>query len=125
MTGAELTFAWVMIAAVACLVSRWLRILRRAMPRRFICYYYFISWWHWSLGIHFDPYYPQIEIHLPGGFIRVGLADDLRDHRPLRTRSIGLVEGGVWRWRHKSKPQLVGVDDSGKLLWEDENGESD
>lgn len=40
--------------------------------RKFVAYYYFISWWHWSLGFHFYPVSPNIEIHLPFGFIRIG-----------------------------------------------------
>ena len=35
-------------------------------------YYYFIKFYHISLGLHIDLYQPNIEIHLPFGFIRIG-----------------------------------------------------
>lgn len=43
-----------------------------ALKNKFVCYYYFISWWAWSLGIHVDLSCPNMEIHLPFGFIRIG-----------------------------------------------------
>lgn len=36
-------------------------------------YFYFIGWSFWSLGIHIYPPAPNIEIHLPFGYIRVGI----------------------------------------------------
>jgi hypothetical protein len=39
---------------------------------RYSCYFYFIGWWNWSLGFHINPSIPNIEIHLPFGFIRIG-----------------------------------------------------
>ena len=41
----------------------------------FVCYYWFIGWWHWSLGINIYPKAPNFEIHLPFGFIRIGIQD--------------------------------------------------
>ncbi len=41
----------------------------------FVCYYWFIGWWHWSLGINVYLPAPNLEIHLPFGFIRIGTQD--------------------------------------------------
>ena len=38
---------------------------------RFVCYYY-CNGWHFSLGIHVSFEVPNIEIHLPCGFVRIG-----------------------------------------------------
>jgi len=45
-----------------------------AIERRFVAYFWFIGWEHWSLGlhVHIDRSRPNLEIHLPGGFIRIG-----------------------------------------------------
>jgi hypothetical protein len=40
--------------------------------RRFVCYAYRVGWWSWSFGVSFDPSSPNLEIHLPVFFIRVG-----------------------------------------------------
>ena len=40
--------------------------------RRFVCFYHFNSWLHFSLGFHIDFASPNIEIHIPTGFIRIG-----------------------------------------------------
>ena len=40
--------------------------------RVFEAYYYFNGWWNISLGLHICPSRPNIEIHLPFGFIRIG-----------------------------------------------------
>jgi len=45
----------------------------------FVCYFYFISFWHWSLGLSFWPVGPNIEVHLPFGFIRFGFVGDAID----------------------------------------------
>lgn len=49
----------------------------------FVCYYYFIDWWHISLGFHICLSAPNIELHLPFGFIRIGVPSDKvwRKHR--------------------------------------------
>ncbi len=39
---------------------------------KYLCYFYFITWQHVSLGLHVHLGAPNIEIHLPFGFIRVG-----------------------------------------------------
>jgi len=36
------------------------------------CYYYFIAWSHFSFVFHVDFSSPNLEIHLPFGFVRIG-----------------------------------------------------
>ena len=48
---------------------------------RFVAYYYFIGWQHWAFGISFWPPGPNIEFHLPFGFIRVGVPGRWRQGR--------------------------------------------
>jgi hypothetical protein len=40
--------------------------------KQFIAIFYYVSCWHLSLGFHVDFSSPNIEIHLPMGFIRIG-----------------------------------------------------
>lgn len=40
--------------------------------RAFHCFFNFLGWWHWSLGMHVDLWHPQLAIHLPFGFLAVG-----------------------------------------------------
>ena len=50
----------------------------------YVAYYYFIRWTHVSFGLHFDLGAPNMEIHLPFGFIRVGRRSDykvIRDYK--------------------------------------------
>lgn len=42
-------------------------------PRgRFVCCWWHNRWYHLSLGFHICLAKPNIEVHLPGGFIRIG-----------------------------------------------------
>ncbi len=41
--------------------------------KRFIAYFWHSDWWHFSLGLHIDVSIPNIEIHVPTGFFRIGL----------------------------------------------------
>ena len=41
--------------------------------RRFCCHFWFVDWHCLSLGFHVSLKEPNIEIHLPFGFIRIGL----------------------------------------------------
>jgi hypothetical protein len=45
--------------------------------RQFVAYFHFIGWHLISLGVSVDLRSPNIEIHLPGGFVRVGWKADL------------------------------------------------
>lgn len=40
--------------------------------QRFVCYWWFVGWWAFSLGLHIDVNSPNIEVHLPFGFVRIG-----------------------------------------------------
>jgi hypothetical protein len=43
------------------------------LRRRFVAYYFFVGWDCVSLGLHFCLWSgPNIELHLPFGFIRIG-----------------------------------------------------
>lgn len=40
--------------------------------REFECFFNFLGWHQWSLGLHVDPHHPHLDVHLPGGFFRIG-----------------------------------------------------
>lgn len=40
--------------------------------RHFECFFNFLGWWHWSIGIHIDVRHPHADIHVPFGFCRIG-----------------------------------------------------
>jgi hypothetical protein len=40
--------------------------------RTFECFFNFLGWWQWSLGFHVDVRHPHIDVHVPGGYLRVG-----------------------------------------------------
>jgi len=40
--------------------------------KKFICYFWFVGWGCLSLGFHVCFSLPNIEIHLPFGFFRIG-----------------------------------------------------
>ena len=46
------------------------------MKRRFICYFYCNGLAHFSLGFHICFEQPNIEIHVPLGFFRIGWTKD-------------------------------------------------
>ena len=46
--------------------------------RYFVAYYWFVGWWTpINIGFHLDFHSPNIEIHLPFGFIRIGWAKEV------------------------------------------------
>jgi|GEM_PF-3747909 len=51
-----------------CLTTRSIKMSRG----RFRCYFFFVGWDCLSLGLHVSVWCPNIEIHLPFGFIRIG-----------------------------------------------------
>jgi hypothetical protein len=55
----------------------------------FVCYFHFIGWMHWSLGFHVYTPEPNIEIHLPFGYIRVGWVSRYGRNGSQKTRSFG------------------------------------
>ena len=42
------------------------------IKRKFFVDFHYLGWHCLSLGIHIDPRYPVVELHLPAGFLRVG-----------------------------------------------------
>jgi hypothetical protein len=40
--------------------------------RRFVVHFHFIGWDHLQLGFHLCTSLPNIELHVPSGFLRVG-----------------------------------------------------
>lgn len=39
---------------------------------KWVAIFWLTGWFHFSLGFHIDFAAPNIEIHLPGGFLRLG-----------------------------------------------------
>lgn len=61
---------------------------------RWVAYYYLIGLANWSLGFHVHLAQPfNVELHLPGGFIRIG-RQDVRS----RTWHDGRHRFGVWEF---------------------------
>lgn len=68
---------------------------RSFWTRSFVAYFWFVGWDCLSLGVHFCWSCPNIEIHVPFGFIRVGWIGDAGQDAyiwPLNRRAFG--------WRH-------------------------
>ena len=38
------------------------------VERRFVCFFNFLGWWHWSIGLHVDVRHPHVQLHVPFGF---------------------------------------------------------
>ena len=68
------------------------------ITRQFVCFFHFVSWFSVSFG--FSLYFkgPNLEIHIPFGFIKIGFEEhcELRpaNEDKFRKRTIGLQE----RW---------------------------
>ncbi len=45
----------------------------KIIERKFVAYFYFQSWAHIQLGLHISLKLPNIEIHIPFGFFRIGM----------------------------------------------------
>jgi len=58
---------------------------------RFVCFFWFNSWDHVSLGFHICFSQPNIEIHLPFGFVKIGW-DRHVSHRlsEIKSRGFGI-----------------------------------
>ena len=46
--------------------------------RQIVCHFHFVAWSHWSLGFHLDAASPNIEMHVPFGFLPDRMAGHLR-----------------------------------------------
>lgn len=53
---------------------------------QFVAYFHFVSWAHISLGFHIDMNLPNIEVHVPFGFFRIGI---VRPY-PVNPRTFGI-----------------------------------
>jgi hypothetical protein len=62
----------------------------------FVAYYFFVGWWcPLNIGFHISFQDPNIEIHLPFGFIRIGWKEKWPlecKNDPSRKRCFGLQE---------------------------------
>lgn len=66
--------------------------------REFECFFNFLGWWHWSLGLHLDIQHPHIDIHLPFGFARIGwIYSELALKRP-KPRHFGFLPWDRWKY---------------------------
>lgn len=61
-----------------------------AIEQRWVAYFWFVGWTCISFGFHVDVGSPNIEIHLPFGFIRIGRQvkhqytfEELADNKPF------------------------------------------
>lgn len=63
----------------------------------FQAYFYHTSFAHLSLGAHLDLSLPNLEIHIPFGFIRIGWSE-IYNGAPVRWH-FGRVNSGCWRDR--------------------------
>lgn len=52
------------------------------MYKKFVCLWHFVGWELISIGISIDLNSPNIEIHLPFGFIRIGMEKRYRKFKP-------------------------------------------
>lgn len=67
---------------------------------KFVCYWWFVGWHCWSLGVHFSTDPRNFELHLPFGFIRIGLERDHEAEGAVVIRAQGKRERGwSWAWR--------------------------
>jgi len=56
--------------------------------RQIVCHFHFVAWSHWSLGFHLDAASPNIEMHVPFGFVRIGW-QGIYDSNQMRCRIYG------------------------------------
>ena len=45
---------------------------------KWVCYFWISGFSHVSIGVHFDWYNPNFEIHVPFGFVRFGIRESWR-----------------------------------------------
>lgn len=71
------------IAVLRDELEKWERFNRRAIGfrgRAWTAHFWFTGWAHISLGLHVHLAAPNIELHVPFGFIRIGRRSDARRH---------------------------------------------
>lgn len=50
----------------------------RLYNRQFVCFFHFTNWGHISFGLHLHLPSPNLEIHIPFGFFRIGFQGTYR-----------------------------------------------
>ncbi len=58
--------------------------------RKFVCYFHFYSFSTFSLGVSLDVKQPNIEIHVPFGFFRIGLAGVVHNLPAFKKHTYGI-----------------------------------
>ena len=69
--------------------------------RRFVMYFFFVGWDCISFGFHICVSLPNIEIHLPFGFIKIGLTKVINASPIIEDNSQNNVFG--WSGEYKNK----------------------
>ncbi|MCP1852886.1 MULTISPECIES: hypothetical protein [unclassified Bradyrhizobium] len=68
--------------------SRWEELRRTRLfgweGEAWVCYFWRSGWDHLSFGLHVCFGGPNIEIHLPFGFLRIGRRTDVRERRAVK-----------------------------------------
>lgn len=65
------------------------------LTKAFVCYYYFVGWDCLSLGISLSWSAPNIEIHLPFGFVRIGWSMRVK---PRDSATLKWVDSRTFGW---------------------------
>jgi len=63
---------------------------------KWVCYYCFNSFYYFSLGFHFSFIDPNLEIHMPFGFIRIGRVPTVIDADKVCAKIYGYDK--KWKW---------------------------
>lgn len=63
------------------------------MRHRFICFFHYLGLWSWQLGVHLYAPAPNIEIHVPFGFFKIGWEVVLDRERISQIRTLGYSQG--------------------------------
>lgn len=65
--------------------------------RRFVCFFKYNDWAHFSLGAHIDFRSPNVEIHIPLGFFRLGLSG-LTHYSTETVGKVKFKKSSQWYW---------------------------
>ena len=62
----------------------------KVSDRQFVCYFHFTSFYDINLGLTISLIQPNIEIHIPFGFIRIGWHGILGNFKDFKDRTFGI-----------------------------------
>lgn len=65
--------------------------------RRFVCFFKYTDWAHFSLGAHIDFRSPNAEIHVPFGLFRIGLSG-LTHYSAETVGKVDFKKTSKWNW---------------------------